>query len=250
MRSPRWWAVHHEPAPQVVKGARWRAHLSEDFRSPGGCVSAAEAVQAVLVPARVHDVFNPRVGFAEGGSPSWVSDAGRLLSDEERDTVDRACAAIHQAWRAEAAVVLLEALPVDVQPSAFAAALLNFWGVGDKQLHTGLLVLLLSKQRRLEMRVGYGAARALPSTTLRAIQDEHMVARLRTGAVGRALEFGLTRVLGSLDELAPRHWKRQTPAAPRDRDERNRHGFGGGQTSIEEFLPKKAVDGRGAQPLG
>ena len=31
-------------------------------------------------------------------------------------------------------------LPEDVQPTAFAAALLNFWGVGDARLHSGVLV--------------------------------------------------------------------------------------------------------------
>jgi len=192
-----------------------------------------EAVGRLLAPKRVHDVFNPRFGVTEDSPPSWVSDVPKLLSDTDSTEIDAICAALVEAWRFEVAVVLLESLPEEIQPSAFAAALLNFWGVGDKRLHTGLLVLLLSKQRRLEMRVGFGAGRALPPECLRSIQDECMVPHLRNGAVGAALRDGLRAVSIALEAGAPSHWRRDKSA----QHEPNRHGFGGGQTSIDEFMP-------------
>jgi len=198
-------------------------------------------------PTRVHDVLNPRLA---GERPSWVSDAGRWLTQEQHDGIDEACAAVHAAWRAEVAVVLLDSLPEDVQPTGFAAALLNYWGVGDHRLHTGLLVLLLMRQRRLEMRTGYGATRVLAPNVLEAIQADNMVPHLRAGSPGAALREGVYGVLACYEKGAPKHW-RWTGGARADDMDVNKHGFGGGQTPIDEFMPQRGPHGRpGQAPAG
>jgi len=213
------------------------SHVAPPSPSAEAQRAAEEAVNRLLVPQRVHDVFNPRLGAEEDADPSWISDVGKQLTEVEFKNVDAHCAAIHSAWRFEVAVVLLEGLPDDVQPSAFSAALLNYWGVGDKRLHTGLFILLLSKQRRLEMRVGYGADRALPKDLLRRIQEEKMVPHFKHGAIGQAFSEGLKEISATLQAKAPSHWRRD--AAVPVADEQNRHGFGGGQTSIDEFMSTK-----------
>lgn len=207
-----------------------------------------------LSPARVHDVVNPRLagapapaalaarpaggagGAAAGelAAPSWVSDAGHLLGDTERAEVDALCEQVYAAWKVEVAVVVLDALPEDVRPTAFGAALLNYWGVGDTRLRTGLVMMLLLSQRRLEMRVGYGAERILRPEVLKAVQDERMVPQLKAGNPGAALREGLRGVLEVLEAKGPPHWRRHPGDPP---PERNRHGFGGGQTPIDAWLP-------------
>ena len=59
-----------------------------------------------------------------------MSDVGQWLSREQHAEVESACAELSSKWKAEVAVLVLDALPAEVQPSAFAAALLNYWGVG------------------------------------------------------------------------------------------------------------------------
>lgn len=177
----------------------------------------------------------------EGEPPSWVSDPGRLLDEYGRRDIDLICKELHDVWRVEVAVVVLDSLPEDVRPTPFAAALLNYWGVGDAKLMTGVLVLLLLGQRQLHMCTGYGAARVLPATTLQSLQAQHMLPHLRAGAPSVALSKGLSAIREVFDHDAPKHWRRA--AIKGQPANLNKHGFGGGQTSIDDFLPPKQNDG-------
>ena len=221
------------PKALAQRSARPR-HLASDSTVPLG-----EALQEIMKPGRVHDIVNPRLVPTDGMAPSWVSDPGRLLPDAERSELNELCEKLSSEWKAEAAVAVLDSLAVDVQPTAFAAALLNFWGVGDRRLHTGLMVLLLTGQRRLEMRTGYGLARILPSEELQRIQQQAMVPHLAANRPGQALCEGLKACFHMVEHKAPKHWKQTHSNGPSV--ERNSHGFGGGQTPIDEFLPNKKL---------
>jgi len=199
-----------------------------------------EAFLAIVRPSRVHDVINPRIVLEKYKEPAWVSDPGGILSEEERERVNELCHGVHAAWRVEMAVVVLDSLPPDIHPSGFAAALLNYWGVGDRRLHTGIVALLLHGQRRLEIRVGFGVGRVLTAEALRAIQQERMLPHLKVGMPGAALEDMVRGVHDALDAGGPPHWRRKTAREP-DR-ELNQHGFLGGQTPIDEFLPPKSAE--------
>lgn len=230
------WPFDVLPQPRTafaVNGAASRRFATAAGATGDGDVAAA--LNAILCPSRVNDVVNPRLVGSDGaGGASWVSDVGRRLNDAEREDVDRACEDLSRAWRLEVAVVVLDALPADVLPSGFAAALLNYWGVGDARLHTGVVVLLLLRQRRLEVRVGYGAERVLGPEVMKSIQAEHMVHFLRAGAVGSALANGVRGVYKTLEASGPPQWRRPDSGVGSD-PERNRHGFGGGQTPVDEF---------------
>lgn len=126
--------------------------------------------------------------------------------------------------------VLLDGLADDVHPAAFTAALLNYWGVGDNRLHTGILFLLLLGQRRLEACVGYGTARVFPPKVLLGLQTELMVPHLQNGSPGAALLGGVCGVLETFEDSGPAHWRRKDVFS-----EPNRHGFGGGQTPMDAF---------------
>eukprot|EP00929_Paragymnodinium_shiwhaense_P035009 TRINITY_DN18985_c0_g1_i1.p1 TRINITY_DN18985_c0_g1~~TRINITY_DN18985_c0_g1_i1.p1 ORF type:complete len:286 (-),score=67.50 TRINITY_DN18985_c0_g1_i1:453-1310(-) len=197
--------------------------------------AAAQAVRPLLYPSRVHDVFNAKIGMEEGDEPAWISDIGRQFSDADRAAVNELCARINASWRFEVAVVVLSGLPDDVQPSAFSAALLNYWGIGDKRLHSGLLVVLLCEQRRLEMRTGYGATRVLSPDILKKVQQEQMIPHFRSGSYGAGVVDGMKAIADIVEKSAPGHWRwGDTGKATA---QLNRHGFGGGQTSIDEYKP-------------
>eukprot|EP00913_Durusdinium_trenchii_P033863 g31699.t2 len=179
-----------------------------------------------FLPGRVHDVVNPRL---VSEPPSWVSDSGRFLEASEQRRLEELCEALANT-NVEASVVVLAGLHPEVSSvSGFAAALMNFWGVGHPRLHTGLLVMLLVQQRCLEMRVGYGLARLLPTEKLQQIQQERMRLHLAANKPGQALCQGLEAILTVLSSSSLRKSEQVS---------RNRHGFGGGQTPIEEFLKK------------
>ncbi|CAE8590524.1 unnamed protein product, partial [Polarella glacialis] len=100
------------------------------------------------------------------------------------------------------------------------------------------------------------AARVLSRAVLQRLQHDFMVQHLQADAPGLALEAGLQGLRGVLAAEAPGSWRRREKgywshvsflklAAQRgeglapDEEPRNRHGFGGGQTPIEEFMATK-----------
>lgn len=199
--------------------------------------TAADVSLRARRPCRVHDIYNCRA--VDG---SWVSDVGRRLTQGELAEVNEACARIFAEYRAEVCVVLLDGFDSSVQsPSAFVAALMNFWGVGDKILHSGLLVLLCFEEpRRLEMRTGFGTTKVLPKDVMARVQAERMVPWLRKGELFEALLGGLAGVRSELDTRAPPRWRREHGGQTDDEvlgEEQQVWSFGGGQTSVEEFLP-------------
>merc|ERR1712194_107580 len=169
----------------------------------------------------------------EGG---WVSDPSYLIDEEAMGKVDALIKELNAAWRMEVAVVVVDSLPAEIRPSAFAAALLNYWGVGDPKLHTGVVALLMIKQRRLEVRVGFGTQRVLKQEFLQKLQQERMVPHLKSGAFGPAFEEFVRGVQEELERDGPKHWRRVTD---RGLDKPNQHGFGGGQTPMDEFKAKE-----------
>eukprot|EP00746_Dinoflagellata_sp_MGD_P144693 gnl/MRDRNA2_/MRDRNA2_77398_c0_seq3.p1 gnl/MRDRNA2_/MRDRNA2_77398_c0~~gnl/MRDRNA2_/MRDRNA2_77398_c0_seq3.p1 ORF type:complete len:279 (+),score=58.76 gnl/MRDRNA2_/MRDRNA2_77398_c0_seq3:32-838(+) len=199
--------------------------------------SDADFAKRLLCPGDVYDVFNPRIGMEDGQQPSWVSDLGSFLNAAEKEEINRHCDQLQALWRVEFGVVVLDGLQKDVAPSAFAAALLNYWGIGDPKLHSGLLVLCLVGQRRLEMRVGFGLNRLLTTDVLAATQQNHMVPKMRAGGLGAGLVSGVEALVTEIEARGPKHWRRtsESPVAP------NHFGFGGGQTSVEEFMPKETA---------
>lgn len=247
-RHVRGLALAWRRAPALAaQGAPW---------APRRCFAAPSELEryylSLASPSRVHDVVNPRLATAdpqaevvEERTASWVSDVGRLLDEEDRRQIDALCQEVNSEWRMEVVVVVLDSLPESVRPAGFAAALLNYWGVGDKRLHTGVLALLLLGQRRLEVRTGFGAGRVLKPGVLRAIQEERVIPQLRANAPGEGLAELVRGVRDALATDGPRHWKQETAKGD---VELNGHGFGGGQTPIDEFLPEQGAGGRPVAP--
>jgi uncharacterized protein len=79
-------------------------------------------------------------------------------------------------------------------PKEFATGLLNTWGVGAAKANNGLVVLLVTGVRRLEMETGYGLEPLLPDGWLGAMQAERMVPSFKAGDYGGGLEAGLAAI--------------------------------------------------------
>ncbi|CAK9042189.1 unnamed protein product [Durusdinium trenchii] len=230
----------------VSHGKRWFSTIGPGYGLRR--MLATERLQErSFLPGRVHDVVNPR----PPSSDAWKSSARHLPTPTSRpcpplvlcgwalwlgllvlflSSSFLVLAARLNSVLVFASVVVLAGLHPEVSSvSGFAAALMNFWGVGHPRLHTGLLVMLLVQQRCLEMRVGYGLARLLPTEKLQQIQQERMRLHLAANKPGQALCEGLEAILTVLSSSSLRKSEQVS---------RNRHGFGGGQTPIEEFLKK------------
>ena len=114
------------------------------------------------------------------------------------------------------ALVILPTIGTDT-PKDFAVALFKAWKIGRKGKDDGLLILVVSDRRRLEIETGYGLEGALPDITLARIQREHMVPAMKRGDLALGLQNGIARigaVLGSA--AAPGAQQVYSPSATND----------------------------------
>lgn len=136
--------------------------------------------------ASVDSVPNPR---AQG---RWITDEAGVIAEDAEARMEARIGALHQELGVEIAVVTLDDVPGD--PKGFATELFNHWGVGSANANNGLLVLLVTGQRALEMETGYGLEPVLPDGWLGSMQARDMVPSFKAGDYGAGLEAGIEAV--------------------------------------------------------
>ncbi len=128
----------------------------------------------------------------------YVSDPENVLTMEELVLLDERLAFLRDSVGVETAVVILSAIDTDKYGSAkdFATELFNTWGIGNKETHNGLLILLLTAdgEREIVFETGYGTEATLTDGFCKLIQTKKMVPYLKDGEYGEGLIVGVEEV--------------------------------------------------------
>lgn len=151
----------------------------------------------------------------------YVSDFARVVDVQSKAELERYCARLRETAGVEVALVTLETL--EGEPIEDVANLLfRKWGVGAKGNNTGLLFLLVTRDRRSRLEVGYGLEEIIPDGYAGSVLRE-MRPLLREGRYGDAV-VNAAHTVGSriatwkgvtLDTgVRPRRARRQEPSVP------------------------------------
>lgn len=171
--------------------------------------AVAALVFSTLCGAQTFDVKsvpNPRL------KNRWCSDEARVFSAQEKSQLESILSTINQATRAEVVLVTLPSIGERV-PKDFAVDLFNDWKLGQRGRDNGLLVLLVTDQRRMEMETGYGLEGTLPDVVLSRIQRELIVPALKEGRIGVGFIRGLQKIAEILEKESRSNPSSQ-PSAP------------------------------------
>ncbi|MCC3537657.1 MAG: TPM domain-containing protein [Microcoleus sp. PH2017_25_DOB_D_A] len=130
------------------------------------CLSAIVfpvASQAITV----QEVPNPRQNH------TWVTDKANILSDSTEIQLNQVIAELEAKNGSEIAVVTVPDTKPSATPKAFATELFNSWGIGKKGKNNGVLLLISSGERRVQIETGTGIQGILPDAkTVSIIQTE------------------------------------------------------------------------------
>ena len=85
----------------------------------------------------------------------YVTDNAMMLSAEDRQTILDMGAELDRKHKAQIAVVTIDSL-YDENIDEYANKLFRSWGIGDKKLNNGVLLLISRKDRKFRIEVGYG----------------------------------------------------------------------------------------------
>lgn len=113
-------------------------------------------------------------------SSIYVQDYAGVLSEDAKAHIRAQGARLAAQTKAQVVVVTVPTLD-GANPDEFGLAILRQWGIGDKKLNNGVLMLVAVQDRISRIEVGYGLEGALPDGKTGRIQDENMVPFFKQG---------------------------------------------------------------------
>jgi uncharacterized protein len=116
----------------------------------------------------VKEVPNPRQV-----NNTWVTDKANILSNSTETQLNKMISDLEAKNGSEIAVVTVPDTKPSATPKAFATELFNFWGIGKKGKNNGVLLLISSGERRIQIETGSGIQSILPDAkAVRIIETE------------------------------------------------------------------------------
>jgi len=113
-------------------------------------------------------------------SSIYVQDHAGVLSGETEAAINSLGARLTAATKAQVVVLTVKSLE-GAAPEEYALAVLRGWGIGDKTLNNGVLMLIAVNDRQSRIEVGYGLEGRLPDAKTGRIQDEYMLPYFQRG---------------------------------------------------------------------
>ena len=144
-------------------------------------LSSAQALAAPTVPAKPAD-------------GTFVVDEVGVLSAQTETVINTYTRALSKRTKAQIAVLTIKSLQGEA-PEEYALTVLRQWGIGDRKLNNGVLILVAVDDRRSRIEVGYGLEGALTDGLAGRIQDDYMLPYFRQGNYDKGVARGYTAVL-------------------------------------------------------
>ena len=151
---------------------------------------------AFAVPAQTYDVADvPNVRLKD--KRLYVSDPEGVLSQVTVQSINTMLATLEDSTSIEVAVVVVPSVP-DGDCFTFAHQLGQQWGVGKKGRDNGLVILLATEDRCVQMVTGYGLEGDLPDAICKRIQTQWMNPHFARGEWNEGLFYGVKAVCDRL----------------------------------------------------
>jgi len=122
----------------------------------------------------VQEVPNPRQV-----NNTWVTDKANILSDSTETQLNQMISDLEAKNGSEIAVVTVPDTKPSGTPKAFATELFNFWGIGKKGKNNGVLLLISSGERRVQIETGSGIQSILPDAKAVGIIETEITPRFK-----------------------------------------------------------------------
>lgn len=126
-----------------------------------------------------------------------VHDFGDMLNPVEEADLERQLVAYNDSTSVQVVVVTFQKL--DGYPiHLLASEIGENWGVGQKDDHNGIVIVLSNEDRKVDIRTGYGAQIHLPPSIAKLIIDKEMIPQFRNGNYYQGLVNALDAIHLSL----------------------------------------------------
>lgn len=104
----------------------------------------------------------------------YVQDHAGVLDAETKNKINSLGSKLAAKTKAQIVVLTIKSLE-ETPIETYSLEVLRRWGIGDKQLNNGVLLLVAVNDRQSRIEVGYGLEGALNDAKTGAIQDDYML---------------------------------------------------------------------------
>lgn len=124
---------------------------------------------------------------------SYVTDLGNNLSPSAEASIDRTLRALEDSTKAQGAVLTVPTLE-GMDKQQFATETFKSWGVGDKDLDNGFLLLVCVPERKWFCATGYGLESYLTDTWISGYLKDRITPMFKAGEDERAISTAVTEI--------------------------------------------------------
>lgn len=157
-------------------------------------------------------------------SSIYVQDYAGVLSAESRNRINNLGGQLAAKTKAQVVVVTVKTL--DGAPiEEYGLSLLRQWGIGDKTLNNGVLLLVAVNDRKSRIEVGYGLEGALPDAKTGEIQDDYMIPYFQKGEYDKGIVNGYLSLVGAVAKEYNLEFKSDAKPAPKPQHVNNASGW-------------------------
>jgi uncharacterized protein len=146
-------------------------------------------------------------GYVSPGKPTgFVNDFAKVLTAEEKTSLENTLTNFHQQTSNEIAVVIIPTLGGDETIETYAVKLFEEWGIGGKEKDTGLLLLVAMEERKMRIEVGYGLEPYITDAQASQIIRNVLTPRFKEGQYGLGITEAvdtMIKVLGGQADAVP-----------------------------------------------
>ena len=119
-------------------------------------------------------VPNPQQNY--GG---WVTDMADILTEDTEAKLNQQISALQAKNGTEIAIVTVPETKPSATPKQFTTELFNYWGIGKEGIDNGVLFLVSTGDRRVEIETGYGVEGILPDAKVGNIIDTKIIPQFK-----------------------------------------------------------------------
>jgi uncharacterized protein len=130
--------------------------------------------------------------------PRLVNDFAHLMSSADADALESKLDTYNESTSTQIAVVTIESLEgTDV--GEYAAELGKKWGVGTKENHNGVVILVSKAEHKVSIRTGYGVEEKLGAIICNRIIENQLVPNFKNGNYYAGFDAATTEMIQRLE---------------------------------------------------
>lgn len=117
---------------------------------------------------------------AQPNPPRLVNDFADVLSSSERESLEQKLVAFDDSTSTQIGIVTIESLE-GAEVGSYASELGEKWGIGRKNRHNGVIILMAKAERKVTIRTGYGVEEKLGSIIADRIIKDKLIPNFKEG---------------------------------------------------------------------